>query len=316
MRRKQSKVSVQEAWMGAGLRPPEKALCVLTADLHKMVACHDKANHGPYGPCSANRARCCGRHRARFWVCDSCALRTRRKLGMAPGGPLHNRIRGPVASLSPRPTFPGSNVPLAATRPNPPWRGFFTRVCDDCELKIQSLRCTYIRTLLPTPENVDQWTSGSPQYDNSCTCLNTLGVGQDTETRCYSHSRQIADALIAKKDENDIWLRNTMINGQGRLVRASPARLRERRMPHAGGALTSATTWRACRCGRDCLNRPTAGAGMQEVWVCMACEGYRSEIDPRFGRHQLIDINDLEGNVRIRHAKNGPALGRKRSDDL
>lgn len=276
-----------------------------------MPDCDDKVNHTYAGPCHADRAPCCHRHDGHaYLVCDNCHDDTQALLNLLPGGANFDRLGHPRGYTPTPPSAPAGNPPAwngsahpLVPPPNPPFPGFLTRVCRSCERHLQSLRHVYHNgTMLPPADHAQM--RSFPQ--NTCTCRHTLGVNGIGPRRCFGHRRLLWQALEDRKNRNDIWLRNTERTPSGQIVQASNATKALRR---AVGSINA--TWRGCRCGRTCEQTPwVAGPGMQEVWLCMACEGYMSRILPTAAASMhsghLITSSQL---LRQKHR-----LGRRRND--
>lgn len=287
-----------------------------------MPDCNDRQFHAYAGPCHANRQPCCHDHQ--FEVCDNCHDDTQVILGLHLDAPNFCRIahrperytpapprghRWPPGT-PPLPAWPGSAGPLIPP-PNPPFDGFMTRVCQDCELRLQSLRELY-RTRVVIPEN--ESLMFAPPV-NTCTCAMTLGIGGYGPRRCFRHRRELWRSLEERKNRNDRWLRNTERNASGQVVQASDATKALRRRLVTAAAPIGEATWRACRCGKTCerttFNQdPTGAVRQQEVWLCMGCEGFLSRIAPTAAR----SVHHTRLITNPRRLRNKHRLGRVRSD--
>lgn len=265
--------------------------------------CHDRVHHpGLRGQCSATRTPCCNGHRQAggFEVCEKCHRDTQRRLQIHRTG---HRFRHVIDEPSPRTAWPGSVAPL--TGRNPPWEGFLTRVCPDCESRLQGYREAIETRLLPRPSTSRKWQALDGRGDgdfNSCTCHWTLGIKHGSPTRCFPHRKEVLKRLINKKNKNDKWLRNTGPSPGGLIVWADNATRLRRRTDHPATAGTTRGSWRACRCGNDCNTSQNV-----EVWQCMACQGFKSDQDPAHSRH--LPFLPIDANPRARYP-----LGRMRND--
>ena len=232
--------------------------------------CHDRVHHwGPRpagvaaypngGRCSAARTPCCHEHQGGdYLVCDASEDDTQVLLGLIAGSPpainKFNHVGVSAARTPPLTWNPPASGKLKRRNWNdPPWEGFLTRVCQDCEHSIQSYRWNVDRPYIPRPDNFNQWHSWP---DNSCTCQHSLGIAGAGPTRCYPHVLRTWQGLVERKNTNDRWLRDIDYrpNVKGRLIYAGPAKKKARVLDG---------TWRACRCGRDCT--PQANPPPQEV---------------------------------------------------
>ncbi|KAK5122715.1 hypothetical protein LTR85_003630 [Meristemomyces frigidus] len=197
-----------------------------------------------------------------------------------------DRISSGPNAVSPPPVLvpPGLPALNVGHLPNPPWPGFLTRVCDDCEQLIQTSR--WNRSVSATtpglapnlgqnPMTTNEWES---YPDNSCTCCWNLGLMPGSPKLCHSHRRQVWDKLEKTKDDNDRWLRSITSSSQrgvGLTILATAAAKAQR---NARGF------WGACRCGKE-LPDPNGLPGQgprppPEAYICMACEGHVSVVDP------------------------------------
>lgn len=188
--------------------------------------------------------------------------------GPPPAGPLP---AGAALAVAPLPIAP---MPLGHL-PNPPWGGFLTRVCDDCEQLIQSER--FHRAPPVAAPSLAYYAPVHGKWESypdvACTCIRSLNAHLlHGQTQCYPHLRKIWDKLEKTKDDNDRWLRdialNTNVRGIKQTVYATKA-VKDRRRQNG--------LWRACRCGAEI---PDAAGRPAEAYVCMACEGYVSVVDP------------------------------------
>ena len=283
-----------------------------------MPDCNDRQYHAYAGPCHANRQECCQDHR--FQVCDTCHNDTQVLLGLHPGGPNFVRVMHHADRYTPAPPL-GPAGPLAphgwlglagpvVPPPDPPFAGFMTRVCGDCERKLQSLRGLYTtQTVIPDHQS---FMFAFPR--ESCTCAVTLGINGHGPRRCFPHRQKLWRKLEHRKNRNDRWLRNTERNAAGQIVQASDATKTLRRRTVTVAAPSGEATWRACRCGNTCdrtaFNTIAGGPRKQEVWLCMGCEGFLSRVNPTTPASHYNGI--LFTNPR--QLRNRYRLGRVRSD--
>lgn len=260
--------------------------------------CRDRNNHAAVAACILPGVDCVGPSHRRFKVCTNCAADNQVVLHLTPGSPpVMNTPITPAANNYPAnnfqrveilnppggaaggPCIPGPQalsppngtvIPTPTNKPpNPPWCGFWTRLCTRCEHLWQSemnLRAQAAPALAPA-RNEAEWFN--PPYV-SCTCQWKLGLQANSPRRCLRHQRLVWEALESQKDTNDAWLRSVMLininqAGQGTLVEADWARKHAR---NGNG------TWRACPCGRDANPNPNP-----EAYMCMACEGFMSTVD-------------------------------------
>lgn len=272
-----------------------------------MGDCDDRQGlgHGFAGPCHVARALC-AHPDCDILVCDNCRDDTQAILRLEPppgnsanfrriGNPRGYTPTPPLVPAGNPPEWPGSAAPVIAPPAlDPPWPGFLTRVCDKCERELQSLRRLYsTRAILPPPTRAQM--QNYPQ--NTCTCWHTLGVHGHGPRRCLEHRRRIWTELEGTKNRNDRWLRNTERTPTGQIRPArqvtkdrrralTPAPIPPAAPPVAAVADTGEATWRGCRCGRTVERTRCTGAAAgyrvrrQEVWLCMACEGYVGIIPP------------------------------------
>lgn len=131
-------------------------------------------------------------------------------------------------------------------RQNPPWPGFLTRACNDCEILIQNQ--IHYRT---TPAALPAWPH-DPVIDGpmqewqhyatvSCTCkfrLGRKGIPADP-VLCINHLEDTYKNLLAKKNKNDIWLRNIQKNPKTGTLETASSATKSKRVLNG--------TWRACR---------------------------------------------------------------------
>lgn len=213
-----------------------------------------------------------------FTVCDGCMVHTSRMLLLAPH--LHplprNRARlsnghfwmlhpatgvpipWPQTGVSPPepPVFgPGALVAnwrtpaeratgkvRAANHTNPPWDGFLTRVCQDCESKIQSEVIHRNANLMTPAPNWQEWEE-NPWI--SCTCKATLGIHptRPPATRyCLRHRRAVWNELVRTKNRNDRWLRNIEFDKKTQQIVPASKATKARRVRHPNPGY-----YRACR---------------------------------------------------------------------
>lgn len=223
--------------------------------------------------CHANRPFCVEVHATNVDVCDVCHLHTAHMLLLdAPiGAPVpQNRLRlshghgyHAVAGLmvpidqpgvSPPELPPGAPAvaPFVAEwrtpaeianrkitsppNPNPPFEGFLTRCCRQCEQLIQSEihhRSTGIITTIP-PATWEQ----APHV--SCTCKSTLGIrAPGTNRLCLPHRTTEWNNLVNTKNGNDRWLRNVQWDAKAQKLVAATLRTKRARFRNR--------YWRACR---------------------------------------------------------------------
>lgn len=259
--------------------------------------CDDRINHpGMRGQCSVTRTPCCMGHQQAggFEVCEKCHRHSQRLLQIHPAGRVFTHA---INQQSPPTGWPGQLVPL--TGRNPPWEGFMTRVCSECESRLQGYREVIRTRQLAHPAEMRKWQArGHGGNFNTCTCRWTLGIKHGGPTRCFTHRQGVLNRLIEKKNKNDKWLRDTGVNLTNHIVQATAATKVRRRTigGRAGGS------WRACRCGNDCDASQVA-----EVLLCMACQGFRSDTHPTGSRH--IPLAAADPNPREQFP-----LGRMRSD--
>jgi len=219
------------------------------------------------------------------------------RIGLQSALPFADAMSPPY-NLFPAPGPFGLPVPAALQIPtqfappssNPPWAGFLARVCLTCERMIKSEQ--FYRgplgyapgpgapfqgpDIIATAEENLKW-EGMPM--SSCTCryeLGMRGAGHPQgpgQRMCYKHREAKLRELEKKKDVNDAWLRKIALD-QGALVNAGSVD----DALAGGGTQTRKDTrrangnWRACRCGNE-LGGP---ANIEEVFICMACEGWVS----------------------------------------
>ena len=202
---------------------------------------------GFYNPhlCASNA------HPAPYSVCGQCVLYTEDK----------QYYKQAVTRM----TVPPPNPPVNETSK---WRGFWTRMCRQCELREQYL----IHWRLgsngvippPLPANVNLM-AGYPR--NTCTCQRSLARFRLCTDHRKPHWDAIRNANAATlgsiKHRTDVrdWLKMTARDAVGVLCTASPARIQDRRLCQNG------RIQRACRCGHEVTQ------GAPEVYQCMACEG-------------------------------------------
>ncbi|KAF2767324.1 hypothetical protein EJ03DRAFT_158871 [Teratosphaeria nubilosa] len=211
--------------------------------------------------CTAPQSPCvqpdCG-----LMVCGDCRTDQRRMLLFLGVGPPMSRandigVRGaytPPAGWS----VPNGTVGPA---PPPPWAGWLTRFCTDCEKLIQSER---------------RWGLANPST-NPCACRIRLDVTGGAPTMCWPHHLGLWVVSEANRLHNDNWLRRIERDKSGSTIVATSRTQRQR---------ARNGTYRACRCGRTTKalpDRPPGTAadtqvagGWQELWECMNCEGYFS----------------------------------------
>lgn len=244
--------------------------------------CDDQPSHlGPLGSrtdvhpgCCEPRSQCQKYHVGGHTVCDHCRVHTRHMLCLIrtrftmninydfllPVGVAH-----PQPGASP-PTLngwqstaeAGTGVVFAGQGPigrrNPPWDGFLTRLCYDCELLVSS----EIMHRSPTPHGplfgggvgtIPALKAGTKQEERewlwypevSCTCKWRLGITPlpDRQTLCYEHTKTELEKLVKTKNRNDEWLRNIeRVPGKAGLRDATVATKRAR---------VISGSWRACR---------------------------------------------------------------------
>lgn len=149
-----------------------------------------------------------------------------------------------------------------------PWRGFLTRLCRTCEHREQQKVYEFINNpgsaLSVANQNAHRTTKSavgapaeqprtgwSPQWPmKSCTCASFLartgplpGAGGIFDDRwCWTHRAIAMDPLLARRDANDLWLRTTARDSQGRLCMASRKTMNKRNT-------VNVACFRACRCG-------------------------------------------------------------------
>ncbi|KAK5133347.1 hypothetical protein LTR08_007781 [Meristemomyces frigidus] len=200
-------------------------------------------------------------------------------------------------------------TPQPAT-PNPPWGGFLTRVCGDCERMIRSQQnysfahlvapvvppgmapaapVTVPATIIPTPKQAlesEDWPW------KTCTCRYQLGMPRlqfapmpppapprpPPLAMCHTHREKKLRELEKLKDDNDKWLRDIARHPEARsLMSAATCGTTPNAVPgqapYSRKELREANgNWRACRCG----NEVDISVVEIEAWVCMACEGWWS----------------------------------------
>ncbi|KAK3619186.1 hypothetical protein LTR56_024185 [Elasticomyces elasticus] len=241
---------------------------------------------------------CAGYHPGRdFLVCNNCNIDNNRRLLLASGSvvnnaapldstgnkdyPLNNRdrIADHSVGVAPQwdqwtpfgatPALPaGPTIPAIPTTETPPWGGFLTRVCNECERKLRSEQNAYISGASALPPSSIKWKAVPvpgvvATQVSTCICEYELTFRNHRNANnrlCHRHRNQKLRELEKKKDANDVWLRNIMLHPRtGNIVQATPARLNQR---------CDQGTWRACRCGNELDN-----TFQVEVLLCMACEG-------------------------------------------
>lgn len=148
------------------------------------------------------------------------------------------------------------------------YAGFWTRMCDDCEIKEQ-IRIN--ARLDPTnahfaPGALPPNAADMQQYPkNTCTCLPKL----EREDLCIRHRAQRVanhfnpndfNSLLSKRNRNALWLADLALDpANGISSTAAPTRMAWRKHHKK---------YRACRCGRE-VETSREACFMQ----CMACEG-------------------------------------------
>lgn len=122
----------------------------------------------------------------------------------------------------------------------PLFDGFLTRVCQDCEILIQSeIR---LRSTLQIAQIMSQTNKWERYPEISCTCKWELGISGNHPFRCRTHLDQVWNQLQATRDRNDAWLRQVWRNPQtGQLEMLGPTSAVLRRRVRRPG------TYRACR---------------------------------------------------------------------
>ncbi|KAK5122722.1 hypothetical protein LTR85_003637 [Meristemomyces frigidus] len=147
------------------------------------------------------------------------------------------------------------------------WRGYWTRLCSECQIREQFL-INERRGVLgpagialigtPPPDNAAQMV----RYPwNTCICPDQL---KDNEHLCMWHRRQEVEALRTNlnvdRDRNKEWLMSIGLDPMtGELCTASDGRRLER---------ADNRKWRACRCGAEVVEHSEA-----RIFQCMTCEG-------------------------------------------
>lgn len=242
--------------------------------------CDDRQYHNYRGQCSPDRTPCHCRHArgGRPLVCDRCHQRTQRDLQLHTVGVKFDNI-GTRAARTPPIAWRGSTNPLPRGR-NPPWDGFLTRTCAKCEAHFQAWRNNIETRVWSRSTKFDRFQSTHGRHFNTCTCRFELGIKHNALRECFPHRKTKLKSLERRKKKNDIWLRNTERSDSGKTSQASDETKEKRRTDDAGIAGEHQGTWRACACGRS-----TTSANFNEVWQCMACEGYWSMVTPANSRH-------------------------------
>lgn len=259
---------------------------VVGAGVAAHYAHHLGPGAGPGAACGAVRTQCSQEHRrgADTSICNVCVDHTQVILELHPfvGTQANlNRI-GVLTGVSPTAGWTPLGPPWIFPHPplewiNPPWPGFLTRVCTECERMIQSFRyhVNAGNIIVPAAE-LAQWQAPA---NNSCKCRFNLGVNGPGPRRCYPHQEQLWQDIVRQKDRNDIWLRNIeRRRGNNDIIFDAKRTTKRNRVRDR--------TWRACRCGRECPSpRPALGVPVYvpEAWLCMACEGWVSTVDPALG---------------------------------
>lgn len=312
----------------------------------KVVAAHTAHPHpgcgasfpAPHDRCSRNHAPPAPGAPTTRTVCRDCWNDTRRLLGSeALTAFAHDKIQflhGGPNSMSPPFGWGGP--------PGPPWKGFLSPLCIDCEqnvlneawwrggsnwvgfhgptLGIQAVAGFPAIPRGPALSPIPQASRCYRYPMATCTCLHTVGAMPPSTTilpalphlgavgglggppgapivffggpgpspaagalggtpafpippanpptndvLCLEHREQEWNALKARRDTNDQWLRNIARNNGG-LGQASAAVKAQR---DARG------THRACRCGRELRrNIPAPPHGQPVAYICLGCEGY------------------------------------------
>ena len=159
------------------------------------------------------------------------------------------------------------------------WRGFWTRLCRECEeaeqimvhRRLGNLPHPYIAP--PGPTNMNLMV-GYPR--STCTCIGRL----KNWYLCIRHRRETWDAIrpnmVADRNATMAWLRTVAWHGpSGTLQTASPAMNARRDTTIVGGPWlippgvpNTAPKYRACRCGEEVVDHAAA-----QVYICLVCLG-------------------------------------------
>lgn len=227
------------------------------------MPCDDRPNHPAVLRCRAKRQLCVHlSHVADFTVCGACAVDTRLQPFVA-----NNLAR--ISAQSPRHAIVAAwpPIPQTANGTNPaPWPGFLTRLCGACERREMEIRSERVHDYRSLPDEF-KLDFGQMHYmrsppANTCTCEVRLREQSRRNHRamrhCLPHRTRTWTRMLARKNANDWWLRNTHLAENGVTAMASRA---------TKAARVANGTYRACRCGAN-----TNRIGVPLVLMCMCCK--------------------------------------------
>lgn len=228
------------------------------------MPCDDWPHRGFLGTCHGIRHPCVDpMHGAGpYTICTTCITATH-----AQGWVVANVARFTARS----PPFAWYPPPPPALLPQPPWPGFWTRLCRECEKREQELNLARQHGVEPpafTPAAHLAHLAVSGHL-NTCTCRDNLIGMHSRNRRCRPCHQAWTHNILARKDRNDKWLRGTDVrkDAKGWITTRADAKTRMRRCAEG--------SWRACRCGAS-VNT----GRLPEVLMCMACEGLRHVRNP------------------------------------
>ena len=145
-----------------------------------------------------------------------------------------------------------------AGRTEPPFDGFLTRLCTNCEDLVlhEEFFDRIGRIARNAPQSVRKW--WEDPFLCTCTCRRKLGAAaySGEHVLCKEHREQQWKELVQVKNRRDRWLRNVQINlVNGRLQQATVATKRDR--------VNASGWWRACRvsAGREIFSLISA-----DIW--------------------------------------------------